>query len=100
MSSPSLIPPQRDRFELPRETCYLSAAYMGPMPKTAIAAGQHVFALPEGRGVSRFEPAEIDREFRAAEHAEDDVVIPRAGVVVGIRRGEGGRDDRTGRHHR
>jgi selenocysteine lyase/cysteine desulfurase len=44
MSSPSLIPPQRDRFELPRETCYLNAAYMGPMPTAAIAAGQDSYA--------------------------------------------------------
>ncbi|WP_297730530.1 aminotransferase class V-fold PLP-dependent enzyme [uncultured Maricaulis sp.] len=44
MSSTSLIPPQRDRFELPRETCYLNAAYMGPMPSAAVAAGQASYA--------------------------------------------------------
>ncbi len=44
MSSASLIPPQRDRFELPRETCYLNAAYMGPMPTAAVAAGQDSYA--------------------------------------------------------
>lgn len=44
MSSASLIPPQRDRFELPRETCYLNAAYMGPMPSAAVAAGQESYA--------------------------------------------------------
>ena len=40
MISTPLISPQRDRFDLPRDTCYLNAAYMGPMPKSAIAAGQ------------------------------------------------------------
>jgi len=44
MSSTSLIPPQRARFELPRETCYLNAAYMGPMPTAAVAAGQDSYA--------------------------------------------------------
>ncbi|WP_233128235.1 aminotransferase class V-fold PLP-dependent enzyme [Maricaulis sp. W15] len=44
MISPSLIPPQRDQFDLPRETCYLNAAYMGPMPHDAVAAGQDSYA--------------------------------------------------------
>ncbi|WP_291843970.1 aminotransferase class V-fold PLP-dependent enzyme [Maricaulis sp.] len=39
-----LIPPQRDLFELPRDTCYLNAAYMGPMPRKAVAAGQDSYA--------------------------------------------------------
>ncbi|WP_150099696.1 aminotransferase class V-fold PLP-dependent enzyme [Maricaulis maris] len=44
MISTPLISPQRDRFDLPRDTCYLNAAYMGPMPKSAIAAGQDSYA--------------------------------------------------------
>jgi len=35
-----MIPSQRHLFDLPRERVYLNAAYMGPMPKTAIAAGE------------------------------------------------------------
>ena len=35
-----MIPSQRHLFDLPRERVYLNAAYMGPMPNTAIAAGE------------------------------------------------------------
>lgn len=28
-----ILPPQRDRFDLPRELCYLNAAYMTPFPR-------------------------------------------------------------------
>lgn len=39
-----MIPSQRDLFDIPRERVYLNTAYMGPMPKTAIAAGQQSYA--------------------------------------------------------
>lgn len=44
MISTPLIPPQRDLFDLPRDTCYLNAAYMGPMPNAAVTAGQKSYA--------------------------------------------------------
>ena len=39
-----MIPSQRDLFDIPRDRVYLNTAYMGPMPKSAIAAGQTSYA--------------------------------------------------------
>jgi len=39
-----MIPSQRDLFDIPRDRVYLNTAYMGPMPKSAIAAGQKSYA--------------------------------------------------------
>lgn len=39
-----MIPSQRDLFDIPRDRVYLNTAYMGPMPKSAIAAGQESYA--------------------------------------------------------
>ena len=39
-----MIPSQRDLFDIPRDRVYLNTAYMGPMPKSAIAAGQASYA--------------------------------------------------------
>lgn len=44
MNSTPLISPQRDLFDFPRDTCYLNAAYMGPMPRSAVDAGQDSYA--------------------------------------------------------
>ncbi len=38
------IPPQRALFDLPREVAYLNCAYMSPMPRASIAAGQAALA--------------------------------------------------------
>ena len=35
-----MIPSQRALFDLPRDRVYLNAAYMGPMPKAAVEAGE------------------------------------------------------------
>ncbi|MEA1942303.1 MAG: aminotransferase class V-fold PLP-dependent enzyme [Pseudomonadota bacterium] len=39
-----MIPSQRDLFDIPRDRVYLNTAYMGPMPKSAVAAGQASYA--------------------------------------------------------
>jgi selenocysteine lyase/cysteine desulfurase len=39
-----MIPSQRALFDLPREVTYLNAAYMGPMPRHAAAAGAQSYA--------------------------------------------------------
>lgn len=39
-----MIPSQRALFDLPREVTYFNAAYMGPMPKAAMAAGAESYA--------------------------------------------------------
>lgn len=39
-----MIPSQRALFDLPREVAYLNAAYMGPMPRHAAAAGAQSYA--------------------------------------------------------
>lgn len=44
MISLPTLSPRRDQFDLPRDTCYLNAAYMGPMPSAAVAAGQDSYA--------------------------------------------------------
>ena len=53
-----MIPSQRDLFDIPRDRVYLNTAYMGPMPKTAIAAGQQSYAA-KGRPWDY----DIDRDF-------------------------------------
>ncbi|GEQ98329.1 hypothetical protein JCM17844_19660 [Iodidimonas gelatinilytica] len=40
-----MIAPQRDRFDLPRELCYLNAAYMTPAPKAFAATNDRTAAL-------------------------------------------------------
>jgi selenocysteine lyase/cysteine desulfurase len=39
-----IIPSQRDLFDLPRDVSYFNAAYMGPMPVAARAAGEASYA--------------------------------------------------------
>ena len=41
---PMPIPPQRHLFDLPRDICYLNAAYMTPFPKDFAAIGDRVVA--------------------------------------------------------
>ncbi len=36
----TLLPSQRELFDIPREVAYLNAAYMTPMPRASIAAGE------------------------------------------------------------
>ncbi|MHA6287362.1 aminotransferase class V-fold PLP-dependent enzyme [Maricaulis sp. CAU 1757] len=40
-----MIPTQRDLFDLPADLTYLNAAYMGPMPRSAVTAGQDSYTL-------------------------------------------------------
>ncbi|HEX9167149.1 MAG TPA: aminotransferase class V-fold PLP-dependent enzyme [Gemmatimonadales bacterium] len=35
----TLLPCQRDHFEIPREVAYINCAYMGPLPRSALEAG-------------------------------------------------------------
>ena len=35
-----LLPSQRALFDIPEDVAYLNSAYMGPMPKRAVAAGE------------------------------------------------------------
>lgn len=42
-----MIPSQRALFDLPREVTYLNAAYMGPMPKAAVAAGHAAYDMKQ-----------------------------------------------------
>lgn len=35
-----LLPSQRAQFDIPEDVAYLNSAYMGPMPKVAVAAGE------------------------------------------------------------
>lgn len=39
-ASQTLLPSQRALFDIPEEIAYLNSAYMGPMPKSAVAAGE------------------------------------------------------------
>lgn len=39
-----MIPSQRDLFDIPRDRVYFNTAYMGPLPKTSIAAGAKSYA--------------------------------------------------------
>lgn len=38
--SQTLLPSQRALFDIPEDVAYLNSAYMGPMPKLAVAAGE------------------------------------------------------------
>lgn len=38
--SPALLPSQRALFDIPEDVAYLNSAYMGPMPKIAVEAGE------------------------------------------------------------
>lgn len=38
--SQTLLPSQRTLFDIPADVAYLNSAYMGPMPKVAVAAGE------------------------------------------------------------
>lgn len=38
--SQTLLPSQRALFDIPADVAYLNSAYMGPMPKVAVAAGE------------------------------------------------------------
>ena len=38
--SPAVLPSQRLLFDIPEDVAYLNSAYMGPMPKIAVEAGE------------------------------------------------------------
>ena len=39
-----MIPSQRELFDIPKEVAYFNCAYMGPLPKASVAAGQRGLA--------------------------------------------------------
>lgn len=57
------LPPQRDRFDIPREICYLNAAYMTPFPRDFEEIGRR--ALQERLHPWATEPADF---FDRSEH--------------------------------
>ncbi|HEX9894633.1 MAG TPA: aminotransferase class V-fold PLP-dependent enzyme [Gemmatimonadales bacterium] len=40
----SLLPPQRELFDIPREVSYLNCGYMSPLPRESVAVGQRAMA--------------------------------------------------------
>jgi selenocysteine lyase/cysteine desulfurase len=81
-----MIASQRALFDLPREVCYLNAAYMGPMPRSAASAGALSYARKSQPWTLDIQPdffgaPEIFRD-RAAQifgaTADDLAIVPAA----------------------
>ncbi len=81
-----MIPSQRALFDLPRDRVYLNAAYMGPMPKAAVEAGEASYrakAQPWLYNVQQdfFDTPDALRAQAAAlfsSHADDIALVPAA----------------------
>lgn len=56
-----MLPSQREKFDLPREVCYLNAAAWSPLPRAVVAAGH--------AGVERkAQPWRLDRDLQNGQH--------------------------------
>lgn len=81
MTQPKILPSQRHLFDIPEDVAYLNAAYMGPMAKPVIAAGEHGMAAKGKpwtiRPVDFFTESEAVRALfaRLVNATADDVAI-------------------------
>lgn len=91
MTQSGLLPSQRHLFDIPGDVAYLNAAYMGPMAKAAIAAGEQGMAAKGRPWLIRPEDFFTDSEAVRALFAKlvnataDDVaLIPAVSYGMGV----------------
>lgn len=90
-NSAPVLPCQRDRFDLPSDVTYLNCAYMGPLPRAALEAGQAGLARkarPWGIASSEFFTATEATRERAARlmgvPADDVAIVPSVSYGMGV----------------